>query len=234
MNINFKGFGKSFLGVALLAAALVFGAAAKVPAQDVVDKTVAAIDDRLGTPELITYSDLLWALALQPQAPLNPPTSEDLNRALQLLINQRLIALEAKRLPGSRPTEDEINAEINRNLAQFPSTADFERRLRLVGFDSIRDDNFERMMRERVAIEKYINFRFRSFVVVTPEDEAKYYRDTFTPDFRRRYPGLILPSLDEKRAEINQILTEERVATDIEKFLDEAKRRAEVVILSAV
>jgi hypothetical protein len=203
-------------------------------AQQVVDKTVATIDDNLGTPELITYSDLLWTLALQPNIPLDPPSSEDLNRALQLLINQRLIALEAKRLPRSRPSDEEINAEINRVLALFPSTAEFEKRLRRVGFDSIKDDNFERMMRDRVAIEKYLDFRFRSFVVITPEDEAKYYREVFTPDFRRRFPGLLMPTLDEKRVEINQTLSEEKVAGDIETFLDEAKRRAEIVVLSAV
>jgi hypothetical protein len=233
MKTSFSQFGKS-AAVAVLLAALALAAAPAARAQQVVDKTVATINDNIGTPELITYSDLLWTLALQPNIPLNPPTSEDLNRALQLLINQRLIALEARRLPRNRPTEVEINAEIDRILALFPSTAEFERRLRLVGFDSIKDDNFERMMRDRVAIEKYLDFRFRSFVVITPEDEAKYYREVFTPDFRKRFPGLLMPTLDEKRVEINRILSEEKVAGDIERFLDEAKRRAEVVVLSAV
>ena len=56
---------------------------AKTNAQTVVDKTVATIGDGVGDPELITYSDLLWTLALQPSVPINPPGSEDLNRALQ-------------------------------------------------------------------------------------------------------------------------------------------------------
>nr|MDQ3372611.1 SurA N-terminal domain-containing protein [Acidobacteriota bacterium] len=81
-------------------------------AQDVVDKTVATVGDGVGVPELITFSDLLWQLALQPGTPLRPPSSEDLNRALQLLINQRLFALEAKRVPRSAPTQAEIDAKI--------------------------------------------------------------------------------------------------------------------------
>ena len=85
-----------------------------------------------------------------------------------------------------------------------------------------------------MAIEKYIDFRFRSFVVNTAEDEARYYRDTFVPEFRRRNPGLLLPSLDEKRDEIREALTEQKVIADIERFLDEAKERAEIVVLSAV
>lgn len=154
-----------------------------INAQKVVDKTVATIGDGVGNPELITYSDLLWSLALQPDAPLNPPTSEDLNRALQLLINQRLFALEAERVPRAAPTQSEIDAEIKRVLAQFPSTAEFEKRLRIVGFDSVKDENFERIMAQRVSIEKYLDFRFRSFVVITSQDEEKYYREVFTPIF---------------------------------------------------
>ena len=202
-------------------------------AQETVDKTVATVADSVRT-ELITYSDLMWQLALQPSSPLTPPTSDDLNRALQLTINQRLFALEAQRLPQAEPSDDDIKNKIEDVLALFPSTAEFERRLRTVGFDSVKDPNFERIMRQRVRIEKYIEFRFRSFVVITPNDEAKYYREIFMPEFRRRNPGLLMPTLDEKRVEINQILVEERVASEIERFLDEAKARAEIVVLSEV
>jgi hypothetical protein len=219
LNLFVLGFALSFSGV---------------NAQDVVDKTVATISDGAGDPELITYSDLLWQLALQPGVPLNPPSSEDLNRALQLLINQRLFALEAERVPRAAPTAKEIDEKIGRVLAEFASTAEFEKRLRTVGFDSVKDENFERMMAQRVAIDKYVDFRFRSFVVITPTDEEKYYRDVYVPEFRRRNPGLLMPPLDEKRAEINQFLTEEKVAGDIERFLDFAKRRSEIIILSEV
>ena len=92
----------------------------------------------MGKPELITYTDLLWQLALQPNVSITPPGSEDLNIALQILINQRLIALEAERLPRSEPTDDEVKAKIQDVLANFPSTAEFERRLRIVGFDSVK------------------------------------------------------------------------------------------------
>lgn len=233
MNVNFSRLKTVFIGFGLIA--LTFGfSAPETAAQQIVDKTVATIGDGAGDPELITYSDLLWTLALQPGAPLNPPTSEDLNRALQLLINQRLFALEAGRVPRNAATQTEIDAEIKRVLAQFPSTAEFEKRLRIVGFDSVRDENFERMMAQRVSIEKYLEFRFRSFVVITPLDEEKYYRDIYTPDFRRRNPGLLMPTLDEMRPRINTLLTEQKIEGDIERFLDFSKRRSEIIVLSEV
>ena len=210
----------------LLGVSTIFG-------QQIVDKTVASVSDGVRT-ELITLSDLKWQLALQPNVPLGSPSSADLNRALQLQIDQRLIALEAERLPSNPPSDEELAAKIAETLKYFPSTAEFETRLRAVGFTSIRDANFEQIIRQRIAIDKYLDFRFRSFIVVTPQDEEEYYRNTFVPDFRRRFPGLLMPTLDEKRAEIRQILTEERVAAAIITFLDEARNRAEIVIISEV
>lgn len=224
---------KKFIFLSLIISTFLLSVA-QIKAQTIVDKTVATVGDGVGTPELITYSDLLWQLALDPGAPLDPPTSEDLNRALQLQINQRLFTLEAKRLPSGEVTDEDIQAKIKDVLAIFPSTAEFERRLRLVGFDSVRDENFLEMMRQRIAIEKYLDFRFRSFIVITQEDETKYFREVYTPEFRRRYPDRLLPSFEEVRTQVNQALTEERIAQEIEKFLDESKRRAEIVTLSEV
>ncbi len=199
--------------------------------QEVVDRTVAVVNDGL-RHELITYSDMMWQLALQPNVLLDPPRRDDLTAVLVTLINQRIFALEAERLPRAAPDEKEISAEITRTLAYFPSNADFIKRLNLVGIESTKDDNFQRIIARRVSFEKFVDFRFRAFVVITPDDEAKYYRDVFTPDFRKRFPGLLLPTLDEKRKEINSILTEERVAARIETFLDDAKRRVVIEYIS--
>ena len=207
--------------------------AAAAAAQNVVDKTVATVGDGVRT-ELITYSDLRWQLALQPGVDLAPARSEDLTTALNTLTNQRIFSLEAERIPRAAPSEEAVEAEIKRILAQFPSVSEFERRLRMVGFESVKDDNFERLIAKRISIENFIDFRFRSFIVNTPEEQARYYNETFVPDFRKRYPGVLVPTLDEKRASIDAILTESKVLSNIEAFLDDAKRRVQVVILKPV
>jgi len=200
-------------------------------AQVVVDRTIATVSDGART-ELITRSDLLWQLALQPGAPLNPPREEDLRQALQIQINQRIFALEAQRLPRAAPTDKEIADKIADILKFFPSTAEFENRLKTVGFSSVKDDNFENIIGQRVAIEKYLDFRFRSFVVVTAEDEATYYRDKWVPEFRRMNPSAIVPTLEEARRRVNTDVIEERVAANIETFIEEAKRRVQIVIIA--
>jgi len=220
--------GRIIAGLILLAAC-----GSVLSAQQVVDKTVATVSDGSRT-ELITLSDLRWQLALQPGVQINPPSSEDLNRALRLLIDQRLFALEAERLPREPATKAEINAKINEIVSYFPTPVEFERRLNLVGFKSVSDPNFEQIIAQRIAIDKYLSFRFRSFIVITAEDETRYYQDVYLPEFRRRNAGVIVPTLPSRRTEIVETLTEERVAEQIEAFLDEAKRRIEIVILSPV
>lgn len=210
--------------------AVALAAASTINAQQVVDKTLATVGS--GTRiQLITYSDVIWQLALQPNTPLDPPRKQDLDQALETLIHQRIFAIEAERLPRSTPSEARIAAEIGRILVYFPSTAAFETRLKQVGFDSVKDDAFQRLIAQRLAIEEYVEFRFGSFVVVTAEEESSFYRDTFVPDFRKRSPGIVLPTFEQKRAEIREILSAEKKGLAIEKFLDEAQRRVTVVNL---
>lgn len=224
-SIKREYFFSSVLAISVLCAFVSVAEAQTI----VVDKTVATVSDGART-EVITLSDLKWQLAVQSTAFLTPPSKDDLNAALRRVIDQRIFALEAERIPRPEPTEAEIKAKIDDILAQF-STAEFERRLNAVGFKSVSDPNFQRIMAERVAIDKYLDFRFRSFVVITADDEAKYYRDIYVPDFTKRYPGLFVPTLDTKREEIHESLVEARIAAQMEAFLDEAKRRVQIVML---
>ena len=204
-------------------------------AQKVVDKTVATVSDGIRT-ELITLSDLRWQLALQPRAVLNPVSREDLKTALETTIDQRIFALEAKRLPRDPVSKEEIAAKVKELIGPgyFSTAAELESRLRQVGFTSIDDENFQRIIADRIAIEKYLQFRFESFIIITTADESKYYREVYSPDFRRRFPGLLMPTFEEKRAEIHTILVNQKIESDIEKFLEEAKQRVTVTRLSEI
>ena len=202
----------------------------------VVDRWVATI----GNTELITYSDLIWQLSLEPGTPIDNPRSEDLNRILQLIIQQRLIIQEAESLPTIAPTPEEIDAEINRIINRFPSREEFYRRLERTGLTEniggvvSASEQLREIARERAVIEKFVDFRFRSFTIVTPEEVAAYYRDVFVPRFRRRSPGVIVPTLEQTSGQIERELRESKIASDLDAFLDDARTRAEIVILSAV
>jgi len=207
-----------------------FGLAGAVRAQQVVDKMVVTVNGGVRT-ELITYSDLLWQLALQPDTPLDNPRSEELNRALRLLIDQRLILQEAEKLPTIVPTPTEIadaRAELARHFASEPV---FRERLQRVGLTS---EKLDEIIDQRLRMEKYLDFRFRNFVVISQKEIADYYRDVFVSRFRTRNPGRIVPTLEQSRDEIEKMLTEAKIESDTDDFLDMLRARAEIVTLNPV
>src|SRR5687768_4265903 len=124
------------------------------PAQEVVDRMVATVNAGVRT-DLITYSDLVWQLALQPNTPLVSPNSQDLNRALRLVIDQRLILQEAEKLPTIAPTGDEVKNARDQLSKAFPSAAEFQQRLMLVGLTA---EKLDEILQQRVRIEKYLDF----------------------------------------------------------------------------
>lgn len=231
-----RAFGGAWPGatlcVALIALCLLVSATT-ARAQEIVDRMVASVNGGVRT-DLITYSDLLWQLALQPGTPLSTPRSEDLNAALQSLINQRLILQEAEKLPAIAPSDEDVRAAIAELVKRFPSSAEFVERLRRVGFQSVDDEQFREIIRRRLVIENYLNFRFRSFTVVTPQEEASYYDKVYVVRFKSRNPGAIVPKLEQVRAEINRTLTESKIESETDAFLDSAHESAEIIILSPV
>lgn len=199
-------------------------------AQDVVDKMVATVNAGVKT-DLITYSDLLWQLALQPATVLDNPSSVELNRALRLLIDQRLILQEAEKLPTIVPTAKEISDARDELARNFASVPEFQQRLQRVGMTS---EKLDEIIEQRLKMEKYLDFRFRNFVVINQKELADYYNQVYVPRLKARFPGRIVPSLEQARAEIERTLTEAKIESDTDAFLDTIRERAEIVILSTV
>ncbi len=214
----------------LFLALVVLSVAVPCRAQDVVDKMVATVNAGVKT-DLITYSDLLWQLALQPATVLDNPSSAELNRALRLLIDQRLILQEAEKLPTIVPTPKEISDARDDLARNFASVPEFQQRLQRVGMTS---EKLDEIVEQRLKMEKYLDFRFRNFVVINQQELSDYYKQVYVPRLKARFPGRIVPSLDEARAEIERTLTEAKIESDTDAFLDTIRERAEIVILSTV
>jgi hypothetical protein len=203
-------------------------------AQAVVDKMVATVNAGV-QPEcrqicLITLSDLLWQIALQPDSPIDNPSSDQLNQALRLVIDQRLILQEAQKLPTIDPSAEEV-AKARDELVKSFAPGVFLDRSRKTGLTA---EKLNEIIEQRLKIEKYLDFRFRNFVVVTEEEIANYYRDVFIGRFRTRFPGRVVPSLTEVHDRLERRLTESKIETDTDKFLDAARERAEIVTLNPV
>lgn len=207
-------------------------------AQTIVDKMVASVTNgSRATPDLITYSDLVWQLALEPSRPLNEkPSSADLNHALRLLEDQLLILQEARKLPTANTVQaqqeiDDAVEKLRNELAQeFGSAAQLQERMARVGLSS---DQLNAILRDRVTIEKYLDFRFRAFVLIPSKEITDRYNQEYAP---LRNSGKIVPTFEQARSRIEQELTNEKIASEISTFIDSLREQqgTEIVIISPV
>ena len=207
-------------------------------AQTVTDKMVASVTNgSRANPDLISYSDLVWQLALEPARPLiEQPASADLNHALRLLEDQLLILQEARKLPiaaTDQAREDFDNAVKRKRdeLAQaFGSATLLQERMARVGLTS---EHLDAILRDRVTVERYLDFRFRAFVLISTKEITDRYNQKYA---RLRNSGRIVPTLDEERNHIEQELTEEKIASEIDTFVDSLRDQpgTEIVTISPV
>jgi hypothetical protein len=199
-------------------------------AQQTVDQILTLVNN-----DLITRIDLLWSIAMDPQAPspVGPVGSDLLSRKLDVMIDERLIAQEATRIPTTEITQDEIEKKRTELIRSFPSEVQFRERVGSVG---LTPDKIDELIRQRILIDRFVDFRFRSFVLITEQDIQRYYDEVLVPAIRNR--GLVPPSLDDiqdgksVRDGISATLKQRKINDEIERWLSQARQRADVVQLA--
>lgn len=181
--------------------------------------------------DVITESDVRWALALDPEVQPLDLSAENRRAMLERLIDQRLLLQEAEKLPRNEPTEEEITEHLNKEIiAKFGGNEKFVERMKKVGLEQAM---LREIVRRRLEILKYVDFRFRSFIFIKPEDIEAYYRNTIIPEAARK--GLGAPELEDKlRSNIEARLINDRVNVELDRFFDETRAQAQITRLAEI
>ena len=125
----------------LLPVVLLFTFCFPARAQQLVDQIIALVNE-----DIVTRTDLLWSLALDPKAPspAGPLSSDILRQKLEVMVDQRLIEQEARRVPAADVTQDDIDQRRTALIKQFPSESAFRQRVESVGLTPQRIDDLIR------------------------------------------------------------------------------------------
>jgi hypothetical protein len=198
------------------------------PAQKVVDQILTLVNG-----ELITRTDLIWSLAIDPRAP-NPAggVSRDiLQQKLDVMIDERLIRQEAARIPSAEITQAEIDKKRAELIKVFPSEAAFRERVDAVGLTA---EKLDELLRQRVVIDKYVDFRFRSFVFVTDDEVKQYYNEKLSAQVKAQgaVPVPFDKVGDDIKNSIRELLKGDKVDAEINTWLTAARQRAEIAQLA--
>jgi hypothetical protein len=194
------------------------------PQQKVVDQILTLVND-----DVITRIDLLWSLAMDPDAPnpANGVNADLLRQKLDVMIDERLISQEATRIPTAEVTQQEIDAKRKALISKFPTEVAFRERMEAVGLTA---ERLEELLRQRILIEKYVAFRFESFVFVTDQEVQEYFDQKLVPALKER--GEVPPPIDKIRDNIIARLKAEKIPAEIERWLTSARQRAEIISLA--
>lgn len=211
----------------LLLLALVFAVAASAqPAapQKVTlkDRVLAVVDE-----DPILGSDVDRVVKLGLMKP-NPGEAEPAfrRRVLNSLIEELLRFHEIDRYGFVQVPVEEIEENVAKIRAQFPDEAAFKKALKEVGLDL---KGLRQLVARQLLVLTYVDERLGARVFVSPDDLSKYYRNVLVPEMQKR--GQPVPPLDEVREEIREVLKQQRMNQELEKWTEEELRsQADIVI----
>jgi peptidyl-prolyl cis-trans isomerase SurA len=196
----------------LLAVPLLLLAASPLSA-DVVERIAAVVND-----DVIFLSDIHRYLAFFNHADAVPAEDSSATKAaLQKLIDERLLAAEAKRFGTDPPPEADVDRAYRKIRGRFSTEADFEATLREY---ATTPEDFREEVRTRLWVDRFVDQRIRFFIFVTQDDVERYYKDH--PD---RFKGKKLESV---REEIQQEITEERTRVRLKDYISRLRARASI------
>jgi peptidyl-prolyl cis-trans isomerase SurA len=204
--------------IAPLLALLAFAATA-----DIIDRIAVSVGNHV-----ITASDLDREIRVT--AFLNG-TKPDFTAAARRatagrMVEQALVRseLETSRYPTPAPSEiDPVLAQLKRD--RFPNDADFQRSLTEDGIteQDVRDE----LLWQRTLLS-FLDVRFRPSVQVSDKDIQDYFEKSVLPAAQAAHKGTAI-SLDDYRDQIEAKLTGEREDQEMSRWLDEAKKRTDIV-----
>ena len=208
-----------------LAALLVLTSSPPISRLDVVDRVLATVNG-----EVVTESDVRWELALDPEVEPLDLRLENRRSMLERVIDQRILIQEASKVPQNPPNDEQVQQYIRSTfIERFGSGEAFRARIRKVGLDMA---TVREIVSRRLTLLKYVDFRFRSFVIVQPDEITRYYNEVALPRMKNR--GGNVRSLEEMRSQIETTLAGEKINADLDRFLDEARARAQIVRLAEI
>jgi hypothetical protein len=228
-----------FVWALLFAAATPAIARQPAPAQAgrVVDRIVARIEG-----DIILLSQVRELEAFQQ---LIEGRSESDDRLLAEVIEQWIVQTEAT---GSRfppPAQSEVDRELARLVAQFPSPEAYAARLRELGLSVAQ---VRELLKRQIHVERYLDYKFRPLMQVQSADIESYYQKELLPELAKKNQltsGRLpfeaqgkqgepapAPRLADVEGEIRELLTQRGITDLATKWLDETKSRLKIEVMS--
>lgn len=185
------------------------------------DRVLAVVDD---DPILATDLDRAIVIGqLQPK----PGEAERAfhRRVLDDLVAQRLRFHEIERFGLEQVPVDQIEKQVADIRARFKDEATFRRKLKEVGLD---EAALRQLVARQLEVLAFVDERLGPQVFVGLDDIAAYYRDKLAPEMQKQ--RLPVPPLDQMRDQIREVLRQQRLTGEIDRWTEELRGKANIAI----
>ena len=190
---------------------------------EIIDRIAVSVGN-----QAITTSDLDREIRVTAFLNRTTPDLSPANRraAADRMVEQRLILreLESSRYPTPAPSE--IDPILDKFVKEnFSSAEDYRHALEAAG---IADENLRDELLWQRRLLLFIDVRFRPAVQVSGQEIQDYFTRVVEPAAQAAHPGEPV-TLGEYRAQIEEKLSGEAVDRQMSTWLDNARKRSEVV-----
>lgn len=179
---------------------------------ELVDRIVAIIDR-----DVITLSEAeqaMWLIELRTEREAN------IRDVVEQLIEAHLIGREVSRFTDAPVADEDVEEQIVRVRASFDSEEAFQEMLSSRGMT---EEELGAELRRQLAVNRYLERRFRALTYVTEDDIERYFAEEILPGLA----GEREPTLEEME-QIRRILEERRFNERVEQWIDALKARARI------
>ena len=146
-------------------------------------------------------------------------------RVLNSLIEERLRFHEIDRFGFEQVPVDEIERNVAKIRARFPDDAAFQKALKEVGLDL---KKLRQLVARQLLVFTYVDERLGPRVFVSLDEINRYYRSVLSPQVQSQ--GKQAPPVEEVREDIREVLKQQKLTQEVEKWTEELRRDADVVI----
>jgi hypothetical protein len=185
------------------------------------DRVLAVVDE-----DPILESDLqrVIGLGLEQQ---NTAEGKDAyrHRVLDSLVAERLRFHEIERYGLGQVPVPDIEKQVTAIRGRFKDEAAFNVRLKALGLDLA---GLRQLVARQLEVLTYVDERLGPQVFVGLDDIANYYKNVLTPEMNRQH--VPTPPLDDVREKIREVLRQQRLTQELERWTEELRRKAKIAI----
>jgi peptidyl-prolyl cis-trans isomerase SurA len=215
--MGFPGKISPFLALAVLLGVAVSSATGD---EQLVDRLVAVVDD---DPILESQLEQTIGIGLLEQQE-GEDDSYYRRRVLDGLIEEKLRFHEVDRFGFAEVPVDEVEKQFEAVRDRFPDEQSFQARLQELNLD---EQGLRQLLARQVMVMIYVEERLGARIFVGLEEIQAYYDEVLVPRLERN--GEPIPQIREVREPIRQVLKQELLNEEIERWTDELRRQADIV-----